>query len=295
MRRHAGGCLLCLHGTAYTTRGFSGIYFLNTKWEEDSLKDAITYAVSLYPDRKLKMEEKNFIRIVNFAKRFEMLATQDQFTFIQKLTDTIPQFAGLFYALIHENDDKVNRTELIRLLKKLKFSNFREQMHFLLLQCRLLFLEGRLPEAWEILQNNNLEDLDMDDSQRLTFLTLQSQYYCQIGEKGKAILNWRKIVFDDDFRELWHDSYYDTMLALAGSYIEAGDTRACRNIFRFAGIWNTRILLDRYPLDFYCLRAEIFRLENNTRRAVQYYRKALEIDDDLNIRMRLKLLEMDLV
>lgn len=263
--------------------------FLNTNWEAESCKEELSRAIDLYPSRRLRKEEKDFIRVVNFACRFELVS--DSYSYIQKLVGSIPGFPGLLYALIREHDDKVDPHELIRLLEKLRFPNIREHIRFEYLRCRLLFRAGQHKEARQRLFLFDFEEFLTDDTERLELLSLEAKLNHEYGEKRKAVLTWKNIVYNEDFRDLWHDAYFEAMIMLALHYALTGNTKESRKTLHAAGRFSLGCAMERHPALYYQIRGEQFMAEGNIKRAVWSFKKALSMANDHAVREKLQGLE----
>jgi tetratricopeptide (TPR) repeat protein len=121
----------------------------------------------------------------------------------------------------------------------------------------MLFKTRRYDQAFEVAKSLDHEDLDLHNADLLTHERIYAELLEKQGQRGKALIELKSIVENEDNRDLIHDDYYEACLLLIKLYNQQGEFDKSEYIFNKILEEQKGFLVNYYGYKYYSLKADM--------------------------------------
>jgi len=121
----------------------------------------------------------------------------------------------------------------------------------------MLFRTKKYDQAFQVAKHLDHEDLDLNNDDLLTHERIYAELLEKQGQTGKALIELKSIVEDEDKRASIHDDYYEACLLLIELYNQQGEFDKSEYIFNEILEEHKEFLIDYYGYKYYSLKADM--------------------------------------
>jgi pterin-4a-carbinolamine dehydratase len=178
------------------------------------------------------------------------------------------------YSLLYEISERIATTDVKVLLQHLQLPKQEQNWVFRLLSGNVSFYFEDYKNALDLYSRVDIDDEEVDYYQEIEVLYKQAVSYWETGNEGKAILQWRDILFSGNYDQSYSAFYYHAMVDLARHYVRMRDNREAGRVLSKLDADMIEFIEDVIGEDYFLLIAEKALLETDYEKALIYFEKA---------------------
>ncbi len=248
-----------------------------------------------WPDHFISDRIRKLFNVVLLVSEFSENPEKVSLLRLQNLITRDNRLKGLVNAMIRDALKNKASKYLLKIIENIYPGVPGQNKEIDMLKSHVIYKTGDYSKALQIIEPIDIEEMDMNIYEQFECFNLKAKIYYACGQKGKAMLLWRGVANDEDFKYSFSDSYFEAIIGLASIYVDSGQAQLAKKTIRLLdSACMVKYLIGILGAEYYIIRGKICISENRKKHAIRMFKNSLNLKENQSIRKKLKMLELGL-